>query len=371
MTDVLNFGVEPISCHAWNGDRTQVALSHNNNDVYIYRVNGTRFELLHTLKEHMQRVTGIDWAARSNQIVTCSADRNAYVWKQQADGSWAQTLVILRINRAATYVKWSPLENKFAVGSGARIISVCYFEEENDWWVSKQIRKPIRSTVTCVDWHPNNVLLACGSTDFKARVFSAYVKEVDQKPDATNWGKKMTFGNLMGEFSNGGGGWVHDVSFSHDGEFLSWVGHDSSLSVVNASADMQIATVKSENLPFLTVVWVNCSTLVAAGHDCSPVVYTYDGRSLTYVAKVDEGKGKASGPKFSAMKHFQNLASRAQTAESDVTDLETIHQNAITQVAIHQGSKASCQSFSTSAIDGKIVIWKSSSLEGAMKGLKI
>ena len=35
------------------------------------------------------------------------------------------------------------------------------------------------------------------------------------------------------------GGWVHDVSFSHDGEFLAWVGHDSSLSVVNATTEMQ------------------------------------------------------------------------------------------------------------------------------------
>jgi hypothetical protein len=38
-------------------------------------------------------------------------------------------------------------ETKFAVGSGARLISVCYFEEENDWWVAKHIKKPIRSTV--------------------------------------------------------------------------------------------------------------------------------------------------------------------------------------------------------------------------------
>jgi len=59
------------------------------------------------------------------------------------------------------------------VGSGARLISVCYFEKENDWWVSKHIKKPIRSTVTCLDWHPNDVLLVAGSTDFKVRVFSA------------------------------------------------------------------------------------------------------------------------------------------------------------------------------------------------------
>ena len=86
------------------------------------------------------------------------------------------------------------MENKFAVGSGARLISVCYFEQENDWWVSKHVKKPIRSTVNCLAWHPNNVLLAAGSTDFKARVFSAYIKEVEGKPEATPWGKKMTFG---------------------------------------------------------------------------------------------------------------------------------------------------------------------------------
>ena len=30
------------------------------------------------------------------------------------------------------------------------------------------------------------------------------------------------------------GGWVHNATFSHDGEKLAWVGHDSSVSVVNA-----------------------------------------------------------------------------------------------------------------------------------------
>lgn len=76
--------------------------------------------------------TGIDWAPESNRIVTCGTDRNAYVWTLKGD-TWKPTLVILRINRAARCVKWSPKENKFAVGSGSRLVSVCYFEQENDW----------------------------------------------------------------------------------------------------------------------------------------------------------------------------------------------------------------------------------------------
>jgi actin related protein 2/3 complex, subunit 1A/1B len=35
---------------------------------------------------------------------------------------WKPTLVLLRINRAATYVRWSPNEDKFAVASGARYV---------------------------------------------------------------------------------------------------------------------------------------------------------------------------------------------------------------------------------------------------------
>jgi hypothetical protein len=42
--------------------------------------------------------------------------------------------------------------------------------------VAKHIKKPLKSTVTTVDWHTNNILLATGSTDFKVRVFSTYIK---------------------------------------------------------------------------------------------------------------------------------------------------------------------------------------------------
>ena len=60
-------------------------------------------------------------------------------------------------------------------------IAICSFDPEGDWWVSRLLKKPIRSTVLSVDWHPNNVLLAAGSADMKARVLSAYIKDVDKR----------------------------------------------------------------------------------------------------------------------------------------------------------------------------------------------
>ena len=129
-----SFLVEPISCHAWNKDRTQIAICPNNHEVHIYEKSGAKWNKVHELKEHNGQVTGIDWAPEHNRIVTCGTDSNAYVWTLKGR-TWKPTLVILRINRAARCVRWAPNENKFAVGSGSRVISICYFEQENDWWV--------------------------------------------------------------------------------------------------------------------------------------------------------------------------------------------------------------------------------------------
>lgn len=371
MTESHSFGIEPITCHAWDKERKSIAIAPNNNEVHIYKFSEGKWTLSDKLTEHQQHVTGIDWSpVDNNKIVTCGADRNAYVWKM-SDGKWKPTLVILRINRAATCVQWSPLGDKFAVGSGARVISVCYFERENDWWVSKHIKKPIRSTVTCLDWHPNNYLIACGSTDFKARVFSGYIKEIESKPEATHWGKKMMFGNLMAEFSNGGGGWVHDVAFSASGTKLLWVGHDSSISVVDASQDNLLTTVKTQFLPFFSCSWISENNIVAAGYDCAPMIFSYaDNGSLSFQAKLDGNNKQQQAATFNALKHFQNLDSTATSQETSET-LSTQHQNTITELRLHTGSKTSCTMLSTVGIDGQLVLWNVKTLASSMAGLRL
>ncbi|GJQ87954.1 Sop2 [Trypoxylus dichotomus] len=270
----------PITCHAWNKNRTQIALSPNNHEVHIYQRNGSDWKLLDILNQHDLRVMGIDWGPNTNRIVTCAVDRNAYVWTQGNDGKWKPTLVLLRINRAATCVKWSPDENKFAVGSGARLISVCYFESENDWWVSKHIKKPIRSTITSIDWHPNNVLLAAGSADFKVRVFSAYIKDIEKTPEPTPWGTKMSLGQLM------------------------------------------------------------------AGHSCIPILYnlTSEGQ-LVFGGKLDTSQKKQAGG-LSAMNIFQSLDKRS-TSEINDTKLDSVHQNAITNICLYT------ENFDNNSSDGK------------------
>jgi actin related protein 2/3 complex subunit 1A/1B len=86
--------------------RVEVAFCPNNNEVHIYKKQGADWVQEAVLQEHDQVVTGLDWAPKTNRLVSCSQDRNAYVWTFE-QGRWKPTLVILRINRAATQVKWS------------------------------------------------------------------------------------------------------------------------------------------------------------------------------------------------------------------------------------------------------------------------
>ncbi|XP_062304746.1 actin-related protein 2/3 complex subunit 1A [Osmerus eperlanus] len=369
------FLLEPITCHAWNRDRSQIAISPNNHEVHIYKKAGNQWVKNHELKEHNGHITGIDWAPKSDRIVTCGADRNAYVWSLK-EGVWKPTLVILRINRAATFVRWSPLENKFAVGSGARLISVCYFESENDWWVSKHIKKPIRSTILSLDWHPNNVLLATGSSDFKCRVFSAYIKEVEEKPGPTPWGSKMPFGAVLAEFggaggAGGGGGWVHSVSFSSSGNRLAWVSHDSTLTMVDSTKGAIPSQLKTEFLPLLSVIFVSENSVVAAGHDCCPMLFRCEagGGGVVLVCRLDQPK-QAAQRNISAMERFRNMDKRASSEERN-TALDTLHQNSITQVSIYEGDKRDCRKFCTTGIDGAMTIWDFKSLEASIQGLRI
>ena len=124
-------------------------------------------------------------------MVTNNGEISTY---DDESGKWKQSLVILRINRAATWCKWSPDGSKFATASGSKAVPVCHFEEENDWWISKMIKKH-KSTVLCIAWHPSSQILATGSSDHKCRVFSAFIENVDFEQTTGQFAAAQDFGD--------------------------------------------------------------------------------------------------------------------------------------------------------------------------------
>jgi len=183
----------------------------------------------------------------------------------------------------------------------------------------------------------------------------------------------MSFANMLAEFSNSvhGGGWVHSVSFSADGNKLAWVGHDSSISVADATRDMATHKLKTQFLPLLSCIWISPNTIIAGGHGCVPLLFNLDGAGqISFVNKLEEDKETESTSTFSAKKLFQT---RDKMGVSDTADtkLNTTHQNQISSIQIQIGNKTGASVVSTVAGDGKLVSWDLRNVEKMMKGLKL
>ncbi|KAI5481924.1 actin-related protein 2/3 complex subunit 1A [Pseudohyphozyma bogoriensis] len=389
MSEIYQLTSAPLTAHAFNPTRSQVAVSPNTSEVHIYsKDTAGGWALSDTLTDHDKLVTSIDWAPNSNRIVTCSHDRNAYVWNPTPSGGWTPTLVLLRLNRSATYARWSPNEEKFAVASGARTIAVCQFDAESDWWVAKHIKKPLRTTVLGLDWHPNSVLLASGSADGVARVFSAYMKGVDSKPEPTPWGERLPFNTVCGEFASPSGGWVHAVAFSPSGEALAFASHDSTITLVypspNAGEPATIIPIPLPSLPLLSLVFTTETTIIGAGHDCQPYLFTLSSSGEWSLTKsLDSGASgekKAVGGGGGAVGRLNNSAAFQAFRQADSrgvvaggqqaaaqpgtrltqsgTELLTVHQNSVSSIrAYSYGSGGDVEKVSSSGVDGRLVIW--------------
>jgi actin related protein 2/3 complex subunit 1A/1B len=299
-----------VSCHAWNGDKSSklntwlatpsslnsllhhlfavIAISPNNNEIHIYETtNWTRLFLLSEvipfenklnwcmygftsmpsifeIPQHDLMVSSLDWSSVTNKIVSCSHDRNAFVWTFQPDlGTWKPALVILRIDRAALDVRWSFDGKRFAVTSGSKCVPVCTYDLTNDWWVQpfflcvdvcvfdyfwnfqywtnlieyydsinfrwvcKMVKKKFKSTVLCCAFHPTNgQLLATGCADFKMRIYRTFATDVDGSavdagPFATSHGP-LEFGEVYVELS--ALGLIHAVAWSPSGNILAYTG---------------------------------------------------------------------------------------------------------------------------------------------------
>ncbi|AGO13134.1 AaceriAFL022Wp [[Ashbya] aceris (nom. inval.)] len=357
----------PIYSHCFNADRTLLAITCDT-DCYVYRIGGGQPKLVAVLADHDKTVTAVDISIHG-RIVTCSQDRNAIVWEPLSDGSYKPTLVLLRINRAATCVCWAANGYKFAVGSSARIISVCYYEHENDWWVSKHIKKPIKSTINALSWHENGVLLAAGGTDGYLRVFSGYIKGLDQKEQVAGspWGDKFPFGAVIREWYHGA--WIHDVQWRSQQERLAYVAHDGLLGVVDHAGEHAVVE-NPGGLPFKTLLWASDRSILCGGFSCHPVLFSEAATGWQFAKNLDEAapapRSQRATPDdgddeddgtfgMSALKKFKELDLKGKiSAQQD----RSTHENTITRFFPFAQAAGQLSQVSSSGLDGKIVIYK-------------
>jgi len=288
----------------------------------------------------------------------------------------------LRINRAATAVKWSPAGNKFAVASGAKCVPICQFDSNSNWWISKMIKKH-KSTVLSVAWCVNNKFLVTGSADMKCRIFSAYLEGLDPAEDdgfGEVFPKQHEFGEVLAEFDQAKS-WVHSVAWAPGGFRLAFGSHASTLNFVQLLAGSQpiVSTVNCRDLPYLDIQFLSDNALIGAGFEANIDVFTVSGGTdaepvWSFKDKVDKkgaGGGSAAAPKAGggAFGNARNMFAQSDSqghafgATAAATTVATKHKNAIVNIQLVPAANGgNFTHFTTAGIDGRVCFWNVASM---------
>lgn len=149
-------------------------------------------------------------------------------------------------------------------------------------------------------------------------------------------------------------------------------------------------SIRVSTLPYVTLTWISEESIIAAGHDCQPVVFSGSEAGWGLVGSLDDttsGGGKASAKpgsvgrlNSSAFNTFRNADTRGHAGSGEVskdTELLTAHQNTITSVRPYEwGAGGSVSRVSTSGVDGKLVIWNAvaasvGGVTGRLAGMRV
>eukprot|EP00274_Cyanoptyche_gloeocystis_P000889 CAMPEP_0196660888 /NCGR_PEP_ID=MMETSP1086-20130531/41710_1 /TAXON_ID=77921 /ORGANISM="Cyanoptyche gloeocystis , Strain SAG4.97" /LENGTH=304 /DNA_ID=CAMNT_0041995529 /DNA_START=311 /DNA_END=1226 /DNA_ORIENTATION=+ len=288
-------------------------------------------------------------------------DKEAYVWHLE-DDRWVSTLIPCKLGKGATCIKWSPKEDKLAVGSAGGAIVIAWPEAGSNWWVTKSVREGVSSIVRSISWHPDNLLLASGTTANTILVHSVAVSSIDGETGMAKIGTLIHEAHCKG--------WVHGVAWSPCGRMLAAVAHDATLTVLDmTNAPPVTQEVSHTGLPLVALAWVGTAAIVAAGHEFAPFLFSRSTGKWAPAAKVDDPQARSkvsnsssSQSQFaSALTSFKSRTERGQTADdTHSTILPTRHQNLITEVCC-LGAPPEVPQISTVGLDGKLIVWDLSS----------
>lgn len=140
------------------------------------------------------------------------------------------------------------------------------------------------------------------------------------------------------------------------------------------------------SLPLVSLTWTSEDSIVAAGHDCRPLVFSGSAAGWQETGTLDDSKsaeGKSGltpiSPvgrlKTGAFATFRDADSRGHTnSPSADTKVLTVHQNTITSVRPYEYSGNNVTKVSTSGVDGILAVWDVnavSALTGRVSGLQL
>lgn len=239
---------------------------------------------------------------------------------------------------------WSCDESKIAVGSSSKCISICYYDEKEDWWVPKGI-KHHNSTVTGVSWNPTNpTLLASVSTDNMMRILSAYNPRLDSKSHSQG-----EFGTVLYKFDLGS--WGTNVAWSPSGRYVAACSHNSMLFFYDMKQKSEFR-LRLSTLSARSIGFISDSLLIIGGYMRKLIAVTRNNNNEWVISgKIEQSRV----PMKKSHRTVNNLHSilRKFETKGDENEIKEIHKNDVTSIVVFSGGKG----FSSAGADGRVVVW--------------
>ena len=103
-------------------------------------------------------------------------------------------------------------------------------------------------------------------------------------------------------------------------------------------------------LPFTSLIWTREDQIVAAGHDCHPIVFegSLDGWNQTLSVDDPSKVHRDTNQESSAINMFRQMDLKGRSSGVDDSSLKTIHQNTISTLRVYAGDPDNVTRFSTS-----------------------
>ena len=355
------FLLEGISHMVFNKDFKQVALSKKDNKIYIYKVTDLmkpeKWELSHTLDAHYQYISGLDWNANTNEILSCSYDKTSYVWEFSKDkNKWTPSNVVATTKLGYLCCKWNSRGDKFCEGTSEKKLFIGYYNTESNWWMAINI-KAHKSSVVCCEIDPTSLFVISGSTDLRVYVSSCYIPSVDEKHlDDKTKPLAQKFGQIIYEFRPNC--WINSVSWTPSGNLGLVSGQNATLSVLDYK-NKKTDVVKCKHSPVTHIIPNGENSFYAVCYDRNILEYEKKGDNweVKKTITVDTGKkGGASSGKTAvsdALKKFQVMGKQKKENLAVTTKQAShLHQSLISSVNIKG------KDMITTDVSGFVKYWK-------------
>ena len=305
------FLLEGISCVAFNKDFTKVALSKKDNVIYIYSIPNLMktdtWKLETTLDTHVQYISGLDWNAKTNEILSCSHDKTSYVWTY-SDKKWTPSNVVATTKLGYLCCKWNSRGDKFCEGTSAKQLLIGYYNTGNNWWMGKNI-KVHKSSVVCCEIDPTSLFVLSGSTDLRVYVSSCYMPDIDDK-HLTDQTKPLAqdFGSVIYEFRPNC--WLNSVTWNASGSLGFAAGQNATIAVIDYK-DQKTDLIKCKHSPVTIVVPNGENSFLAVCYDRNILEYEKKGDKWEIKKTITTDQGKkataSKGNVSSAVQRFQQM----------------------------------------------------------------